>query len=126
MKRILALSLSLCMVPILGCPAASTKTPPAALAPGFTNTQDQDMDQILVGAHVFYTDIQSKAAAGTYVPSPTEKTALNSFASALNIAQTLYRAYHAGTASEAQAKAAVDVVAAQQASLQSTITTGAK
>lgn len=116
-KIMLALCLSLA-----GCHAATTTTPP--LAPGFSSQADQTMDQTLVGAHKFYTDIQAQVLAGTYTPAASEKTALNTFASALNTAQVVYIAFHAGTATQAQAQVAVDSVSAQQTSLQNTI--GAK
>lgn len=122
MKNIL-LSLALCL-PIIGCGAVQSTTPPAALAPGFSSQADQVMDQVLVGAKKFYTDIQAQIVAGTYTPAATEKASLNTFASALNTAQVVYIAFHAGTATQAQAQAAVDTVTTQQTSLQNTI--GAK
>jgi hypothetical protein len=84
------------------------------------------MDQVLVGAKTFYTDIQAKIAAGTYAPSATEKTALNNFGTALNAAQVIYLAFHNGTATQAQAQAAVDSVSTQQTTLQNTLSTGVK
>lgn len=111
-------------LPLAGCHSASSTTPPAALAPGFSSQSDQLMDQTLVGAHKFYTDIQAQVVAGTYTPTASEKTALNTFASALNVAQVLYIAFHAGTATQAQAQDAVDKVSSQQVALQNTI--GAK
>jgi hypothetical protein len=84
------------------------------------------MDQVLVGAKSFYVSIQKQVTAGTYTPSASEKTALNTFASALNTAESVYLAYHNGTATQAQAQTAVDSVSAQQTTLQATITTGAK
>lgn len=122
MKKIL-LSLALSL-PMIGCGAVQSTTPPATLAPGFSSQSDQTMDQTLVGAHKFYTDIQAQVAAGTYTPSATEKTSLNTFASALNTAQVVYLAFHAGTATLAQAQAAVTSVTSQQTVLQNTI--GAK
>lgn len=120
-KFILALCLS---VSLAGCHAANSNTPPATLAPGFSSQADQTMDQALVGAHKFYTDIQAQVVAGTYTPVPTEKTALNTFASALNAAQVVYIAFHGGTATQAQAQAAVNDVVSQQTVLQNAI--GAK
>jgi hypothetical protein len=112
-------------VSLSGCtPKSTSTTPPAALAPGFSSQADQTMDQVLVGGKQFYTDIQAKVVAGTYVPAASEKAALNTFASALNTAQVVYIAFHAGTATQAQAQAAVDTVTAQQTALQNTI--GAK
>lgn len=122
MKKIL-LALAL-FLPMDGCRAVQSTTPPATLAPGFSSQADQTMDQVLVGAKKFYTDIHAQVVAGTYNPAPAEKTSLNTFASALNTAQVVYIAYHGGTATQAQAQAAVDGVTAQQTALQNTI--GAK
>lgn len=123
MKRIITVAL-MSVTLLTGCHAANSNTPPAALAPGFSSQADQTMDQVLVGAKKFYTDIQAQVVAGTYTPSATEKTSLNTFASALNTAQVVYIAFHGGTATQAQAQAAVDSVTTQQTSLQNTI--GAK
>jgi hypothetical protein len=122
MKRIL---LALPLLLILGCHAATSTTPPAALAPGFSSQADQTLDQILVGAHGFYTSIQGSVNAGTYTPSPTTLTALNDFGTVLNTADTVYLAYHNGTATLAQAQAAAATLQTQQATLQTLVTTGA-
>lgn len=121
MKR-LALILLLAL-PFAGCKPATTTAP---LAPGYSSPADQVMGETLVGAHQFYVTIQSDIASGKYAPSPTEKTALNNFATALNAAQVLYIAYHNGAATQAQAQAAVNAVTTQQTALQSTLTGGAK
>ena len=117
MKRLIAITLSLCMVPILGCPAASTTTPAAALAPGYMNQADQQMGQVLSGAHSFYTTIQQDSAAGKVSLTPTEKTAFNDFGASLNAADTIYLAYHNGTATAAAAQAAVNTVQQKQSAL---------
>jgi hypothetical protein len=121
--------LSLALLPALmlpGCKTATSTTPPAALAPGFSSQADQTMDQVLVGAHAFYATIQADVASGKYTPSVTEKTALDSFALALNTAQTVYISFHQGAATQAQAQAAVNAVSTQQTALQSIITAGVK
>ncbi len=127
-KLSLLLPLLLCASVILtGCHLTTTTTPsPVVLAPGFQNLSDQDMDQVLVGARHFYVAVQTKVAAGTYKPSTSEFTAFNSFAVALNTAEVIYKAFHAGTATQAQAQAAVNVVAAQQTSLQNVVSQGGK
>src|SRR6202044_3829469 len=84
----------------VGCKTATSTTPPAALAPGFSSQADQTMDQVLVGAHSFYNSLQSQVGAGTYVPSPSELTALNNFGVALNAAEAIYIAFHNGTATQ--------------------------
>lgn len=122
-KAILVLAL---IVPLgtVGCVKPNANTPPAALAPGYQNSADQVMGQTLVGAHQFYATIQQDVAIGKYKPSPSEKTALNNFATALNAAQTVYISYHAGAATQAQAQAAVNSVTAQQTALQSALSGG--
>lgn len=134
MKRILSLALCLCMVPILGCPAATSTTPPAALAPGYMNAADQQMGQILSGARTFYNTIQCETRALNWSQtsqqcvadstitspmtlSPVEKTAFNDFGAALNAANTVYLAYHNGTATQAAAQAAVNTVQQKQSAL---------
>lgn len=114
MKRFLIL-LALCL-PLMGCPAKTSTTPPA-LAPGYQNSTDQQMGEILAGAHQFYNSIQSQAQAGTLTLTPTVKAAFNDFGTALNAAQSVYLAYHNGTATEAQAQAAVTTVQTKQAAL---------
>lgn len=122
-KLVLAILLSAATI-TTGCKAASTTTPPQALAPGYTNSADQMMGQTIVGAHAFYVTIQADIAAGRYTPSAAEKTALNGFAVALNAAQIVYIGYHAGTSTQAQAQSAVNAVIAQQSALQATLTGG--
>jgi hypothetical protein len=113
-------------VPLMGCKPASTTTTPQTLAPGYANSADQAMGETLVAAHAFYTTIQGDVTSGKYTPSATEKTSLNNFATALNSAQIIYIAYHAGQSTQAQAQAAVNAVTAQQASLQSSLSGGTK
>ena len=94
-----------------------TTTTPAQLAPGYQNSADQQMGEILAGAHSFYTTIQQESASGQMTLSATEKQAFNTFGVALNSAQSVYLAYHAGTATQAQAQTAVNQVQQQQAAL---------
>ena len=123
-KSLLALSLLFAVMIPTGCPTATSTTPPAALAPGFSSQADQTLDQTLVGARGFYTSIQSQVTAGSYVPGPATVTALNAFGTALNAAEAVYLAYHGGTATLAQAQAAVAAVQTQQTAVQ-TLVTGA-
>lgn len=124
MKHILAVILCLPLM-LAGCKTSTTPTT-QTLAPGYTTQADQTMGETLAGAHSFYTTIQQDVASGKYTPSATEKTALNNFATSLNVAQTIYISYHAGQATLAQAQAAVNTVQTQQTTLQATITGGAK
>jgi len=120
MKKVLAV-MTLCLAGIVmaGCPGSNPSNPPnqAQLAPGYQNAADQQMGQILSGAHAFYNRIQQDSASGSMQLTPAEKTAFNAFGVSLNAAQTVYLAYHAGTATQAQAQAAVNQVQQQQAAL---------
>jgi hypothetical protein len=94
-----------------------SSTPSQVTAPGYSNSTDQQMGEILAGAHAFYTSIQQQSAAGQLALTATEKAAFNDFAVSLNAAQTVYLAYHAGTATQAAAQAAVNTVQTKQAAL---------
>ncbi len=138
MRRILlSLSLLLCAV---GC-APTTTTPP--LAPGYANQTDQVMGETLAAANGFYHSIQCQTqakawdataktcAASPQVTSamtltPTEKTAFNSFAVALNTANAVYLNFHAGTATQAQAQTAINTVQTQQSAIEAQITQAVK
>jgi hypothetical protein len=118
MKKQIAI-LALCL-PLMfaGCRTVSTTQP---LAPGYMNSADQTMGQTLAASHAFYQSIQQDSAAGKIVLSAQEKTALNDFAVALNVAQTAYLAYHGGTVTQAQAQAAVNSSTAKQTTVQALI-----
>ena len=112
----------LCLVllcPILaGCPSATAPPPaPAVIAPGYINAADQQMGQILAGARSFYVTIQTDSASGKVTLSATEKAAFNDFGMSLNLAETTYLAFHGGTATQAAAQAAVNVVQQKQSAL---------
>ena len=94
-----------------------TTTTPAVLAPGYLSQADQQMGEILSGAHAFYASIQQQTQAGTLTLDATTKQAFNAFGASLNAAQTVYLAYHNGTATQAQAQAAVNTVQSKQAAL---------
>src|ERR1035437_4302653 len=121
MKRrfLIASILSLSMLLPLGCATATSPTPP--LAPGYYNPQDQTMGQVLAAANGYYNRIQRDTVAGTFFPSPTEKSILNGVEAALSIANTTYLAYHNGTATEAQAQTAINAAQTQVQAAQSTI-----
>lgn len=98
-----------------GC--APTAATPTVLAPGYQNAADQQMGEILAGAHSFYTSIQQQVGAGTLTLTPQVKAAFNTFGVSLNAAQTVYLAYHNGQATQAAAQTAVNQVQSQQAAL---------
>lgn len=131
-----ALGLLLGMASV-GCNPPTTTPPPAAIAPGYLNSADQTMGQVLSGARNFYVSIQcSTMGQGTTTPvvgvplacdptkqvtplvlAQTVKDAFNDFHTALNTADAVYLAYHGGSATEAQAQAAVNTVQTKQAAL---------
>jgi hypothetical protein len=119
MKRaILSLILlPLLLLPLAGCPAVSSTTPAAALAPGYLNSADQQMGQILAGARSFYVTIQQDSAAGKVTLTATEKAAFNDFGTSLNLAETVYLGYHNGSATQAAAQAAINAVQTKQSAL---------
>ena len=119
MKRLRRLAMLAFLALAVGWMTACTPTTttPAQLAPGYQNSADQQMGEILSGAHAFYQSIQQQSQAGTLTLDPTTKSAFNQFGTALNAAQTVYLAYHAGTATQAQAQTAVNQVQSQQAAL---------
>ena len=131
MKRILALVAFGLALTLTGCPA-NTPTPP--IAPGYINQADQVMGETLSAARAFYRTIQCETQAQNWqrvtdkcvadptitspmILTPGEKTAYNGLGQALNVAQPVYLAFHAGTATQASAQAAVDNVAQQQSAL---------
>ncbi len=109
--------LALCLPLMLTACTPSTTQPP--LAPGYQNSADQQMGEILAGARAFYVSVQQQSAAGTMTLTPTEKTAFNTFGVSLNAAETVYLAYHSNPtpATQAAAQKAVDNVQAQQTAL---------
>ena len=113
-KMILILAL---LVPLAACKPVIGPTPP--LAPGYLNTTDQTMGEILAGAHSFYTTIQQESASGQMTLSATEKQVFNTFGVTLNAAQTVYLVYHTDptAANLAAAQMAVNQVQTQQAAL---------
>ena len=114
MKRIILTLALVSMLPFAGCKTASTTQP---LAPGYHNAADQQMGSILSAARNFYNSIKSQSEAGTLTLTPAVKTAFNDFSISLNAADSVYLAYHGGTATQAQAQAAVNQVQSKQAAL---------
>jgi len=124
MKLIVTTILSLTLLGLPGCKTVTSSTAPQTLAPGYSNAADEAMGETLVGARNFYVTIQADVVSGKYTPSAAEKTVLNNFALALNSAELIYKAYHTGSATSAQAQAAVDAVTVQQSTIQATVTGG--
>jgi hypothetical protein len=115
MKKLLAVIL---FIPLLaGCAKQNAPTPP--LAPGYTNTADQTLGETLAAARGFYNRLQADAAQGTFKPSAAERQALNDLGIAINAAEPIYLAFHAGTGTQAAATAAISNVTQKQAAVQS-------
>ncbi len=110
MKR-LALCLLL-LLPLAGCPNASSPTPP--LAPGYSSTFDQTTGQTLAAAHALVTKAVADYPKLTLTQQATEKPILNAFISAVNVADTVYLEFHAGTATQAQVQAQLAAVQSAQ------------
>ncbi len=114
MKRILTcLVLAVAMA---GCATPNKPAPP--LAPGYSNQADQTMGEALAAAHAFSQRMQADAANGTFKPTVGESKAMDDLGIAINFAQPLYLAYHAGTGSQQAAQSAVDQVTMKQAAVQ--------
>ena len=114
MKRILIL-FALCL-PMTACTPSAT---PTALAPGYLNSADQQMGEILSGARAFYVSIQQQQAANQLGLTPAAKQAFNTFGVSLNAAESIYLAYHQtpNATTQAAAQSAVNQVQSQQAAL---------
>lgn len=119
------------LMPVSGCHSASSTTPPSALAPGYSSAADQQMSQILSGARSFYSTIQCETKgmswnqsasqcmtdatiASPLVLSSTEKATFNDFGKSLNLAETIYIAFHNGTATQQAAQDQVNIVQSEQ------------
>ena len=95
---VLLVQVTLPCVYLTGC--TPTTTTPAQLAPGYVNSYDQQFAQDIAAAETFYRDQQNNINARTYVPTPTELTALNALGVAISSAksqsQTLQQQIPAG------------------------------
>jgi hypothetical protein len=120
MKRIL-LCLSLCL-PLTGCPSTTSTTPPAALAPGYSSQFDQTAGQTLAAARALVTKAIADYPTLTAAQQATEKPILNAFVSAVNAADTVYLAFHNGTATQAQVQTQLDEVTTAQTAYTSQVT----
>src|SRR5271170_1228158 len=91
---------------LTGCKPATSTTPPAALAPGYSSTDDQTLGQSLAALVGFITQEKANYAALNPTQQATEKPYLNSLIDATDIANAAYSAFHAGTGTLAQAQVA--------------------
>lgn len=99
-----------------GCTTASSTTPPTALAPGYNNITDQTVGQTLAAMHALVQKATQDYANLTPAQQASEKTVLNNFVTAVNTADSLYIAYHAGSGTLLSAQNAItDAQTAQAA-----------
>ena len=118
----------LCLLPLaflLGCPSATTTTPPTALAPGYSSPADQQFGQALAAAHAFA--LQATADYGKLTPTQqaAEKDALNGFIAAVNAADTVYSDFHRGLVAASDVQAQLAKVSTAQAAY-AAVSTGGK
>jgi len=114
MKRLSVLLFLALMLPLAGCPTASTTTPPAALAPGYLNQFDQTAGQTLAAAHALVSKATQDYPTLSVAQQLREKTVLNAFVQAVNTADSVYLAYHNGTATQAQVQTQLNFVSQAQ------------
>jgi hypothetical protein len=111
--KLALLSVWLALPLTFGCGATAT-TPPAALAPGYTSQFDQTAGQALAAAHALVAKATADYPTLTAAQQATEKPILNAFVSAVNAADTVYLAFHNGTATQAAVQAQLNAVATAQ------------
>jgi hypothetical protein len=112
MKSRLAIFLTLPLL-LSGCKVTAT-TSPAALAPGYTTPFDQTAGQTLAAAHALVSKATTDYPSLTPAQQATEKPILNAFVSAVNTADSVYLAFHQGTATQAQVQTQLNSVATAQ------------
>lgn len=92
-----------------GCTATTNPpTAPPVVGAGYVDQYDQQFAQDIAAAETFYRDQQNNINARTYVPTPTELTALNALGIAINVAKGAAKQYKA-------AQTAANLTAAQNA-----------
>lgn len=112
--KLAVLSVFLALPLMLGCPSANSPTPP--LAPGYISQFDQTAGQTLAAAHALVLKATADYPSLTPAQQATERPILNAFVAAVNTADTVYLAFHAGTASQAQVQAQLNAVSTAQTS----------
>jgi len=116
MKGFILRALFLAMLVVVPVVCANQKTVQAPI-PGSVNTFDSSTYQSLRVAHDIAKSLSDQAAAGKYHPTPQEKVVINQFIADINVADTVYKAYHAGAATQAQMQTALTKVQTDQATL---------
>ena len=113
--KLRTLALSLLLLPLLGCPAANSPTPP--LAPGYSSPADQTLGQSLAALNAFVMQEKINYAQLTVAQQAPEKAVLNALIDATNIANQAYTNFHAGTGTLATAQANLQTAQTAQANL---------
>lgn len=116
-KFLLPIALACLALPLAGCLKATSTTAPAALAPGYANGDDQILGQALAGVNAFVSQEKINYARLTAAQQAPEKAPLNALIDAVDVANTAYAAYHAGSQTLAQAQAAEKSAEAAQTKL---------
>src|ERR1035438_4002737 len=94
---------------VAGCATAT-----APLAPGYSSQFDQTAGQALAAAHALVSKATNDYSSLTPAQQSTEKPILNAFVSAVNTADTVYLAFHAGSATQAQVQTQLNAVSTAQ------------
>jgi hypothetical protein len=127
MKRLLIITATLlaglCIGALtVGCAkTASTTTPPAALAPGYSSQADETLGKSLAAVNAFVTQEKVNYAALPAAQQATEKPYLNKLIDATDLANTAYVAFHANTQTLAQAQSAYNAAQTAQTTLQAAV-----
>lgn len=122
MKKILSSILILAVMLVTtgvttGCKAASSNTPPASLAPGYSSVADQTLGEGLAAVNAFVNQEKINYAEEAPVAQAAEKSLLNNLITATNIANVAYTAFHAGTGTLPEAQKDLTSAQSAQASL---------
>ena len=117
MKKLLSLlTLGLALGWCVGCTVTAT-TPPAAVAPGYSSQADQTLGQSLAAIDAFVTQEKANYAQLSSALQAAEKPYLNNLIAAVNAANQVYLAFHAGTATLAQAQVSFATAQSAQTAL---------
>jgi len=116
MKKTL-LSVFLALPLMGGCHAATSTTPPAAIAPGYSSAADQAVGEGLAAVNAFVNQEKVNYSALAPAQQATEKSLLNNLITATNLANAAYTAFHAGTGTLPAAQTALTSAQSAQASL---------
>lgn len=102
---------------LIGCPSATSTTPPTALAPGYSSPADQTLGQSLAALNGFVNQEKINYAALSPALAAAEKPYLNTLIDATTVANAAYLAFHQGTQTLAQAQASFITAQTAQSNL---------